>query len=332
LAKLRLGLIGAGIAARDLHGPALKELSDRFEVAAIATRTPERARAIADLYEVDVPVYADHRQLLERGGVDAVVVAVPIDLNLPITRDCLNAGMPVALEKPLGANLAEAAEVVALAEEGRATLFILENFRYWPDLQLARRLVEEGVIGKLGLVSWHAISFMPRDNKYAQTTWRQTPAHIGGFVSDGGVHVAAGLQVLAGPIESVQATSAVLQPYLGGPDLMVINLRFQSGVLGQVTLGYGVLDYDHSPSRPKLYGDKGTLAVTRDQVEVWLHDGARRVEPVEGPRNYVAEFIAFHEAVAQGDKSADSARAAFEDLRFIDAALRSAETGEAVRL
>ena len=51
-----------------------------------------------------------------------------------------------------------------------------------------------------------------------------------------------------------------------------------------------------------------------------------------GPANYIPEFLAFYEAVVSGDRSPSFAQESFEDLRVIDAALRSAQTMETVAL
>ena len=330
MSKLRLGLIGAGIAARDLHGPVIKALSDRYQVVAICSRTLEKARSLADWYGGEMGIYADYQEMLLRESVDAAVVAVPIALNLPVTRACVKAGLHVFLEKPIGANLKEGEEVLALAERRAVTLFIAENYRFRPDLRLARRLVEEGNIGRLGLIRWNDVRLMRPDNKSVQTPWRRNPIHIGGFLSDAGVHVAAGMRLLGGPVNRVQAVSTTMQPYLGGQDTLLINLTFASGAIGQITFCRGGLDYE--ARCPRLYGDRGTLVVDRDHVDVWQHDGVRRAEPVTGLDDFTAEFIAFHESVVQGDTSPDSAQEAFKDLLLIDAAIRGAASGATVEI
>ncbi len=328
--KLRLGLIGAGIAARELHGPAVKALADRFEVVAICNRRAERAKVLADWYGIACPHYPDYRDLLASGRVDAVAAAVPIAMNLEVARACVQAGVPAIIEKPIGIDMDEARQMVKLAEQGRITLFIAENFRFSPELLQGKRLMEAGEIGRVGMIRWNSISLLAPDNKYVRTEWRQQPAHLGGFLSDGGVHYVAGMRLLGGDVSRVQAVSTTMQSYLGGADTLLVNVTYRNGLIGQINAASGAVDCE--PRGPKVYGDRGTMLLTREQIDVWRHDGTKRSEPVTGPSNFQAEFQAFYEAVITGDRSANSARQAYADLQVIDCAIRSAASGETVAL
>jgi predicted dehydrogenase len=325
--KIHLGLIGAGIAARDLHGPAIKALSDRYNIAAICSRTLDKAQALAAWYGLDVPCTDDWAEILSRADVDAVAAALPISLNAPVVQACVEAGKPVLVEKPIACSVEEAAQVVRLAERRSIPIFVAENFRYSPDLLQAKELIEAGEVGRMALLRYNAIGLMTPDNKYMQTVWRQCPTHLGGFLSDGGVHNVAALRLLAGHVARVQTFYTTIQPYLAGTDTMLINLQFVNGLIGQLSLGYGSVDPDGR--KVKVYGEDGTVVITRERIEIWKTDGKQRSEPVIGPSNFVSEFIAFYDAVIKGDKSPESARQALADLRVIDAAIRSAENGGA---
>jgi predicted dehydrogenase len=133
------------------------------------------------------------------------------------------------------------------------------------------------------------------------------------------------MRVLGGPVTQVQALITTTQPYLSGPDTLLLNLVFASGALGQLTMCLGAFERDGT--RVRVYGDRGTIASDRERIALWTGDGSARTEPVPGPYNFVAEFIAFHDAVLRGDRSSTFAREALADLQLIDAALRSAETG-----
>src|SRR5512140_1581044 len=110
--KLRLGIIGCGIAARKLHLPALSALSDRYEIVAVCNHTKPKAVSFSRLAG-GVPYDLDYRKLLQRPDVEAVDIVLPIDLNHRVTRDALAAGKHVILEKPLAANLREGKEMLA---------------------------------------------------------------------------------------------------------------------------------------------------------------------------------------------------------------------------
>ena len=107
---IRLGVIGCGLAAKNLHWPTLRQMPDRFQIVAVCNRTPEKAREFAKITGVK-KIETDYRRLLEDSGSDAVLVALPIEQNAAVVRDCLVAGKHVLCEKPLAHTLAEARQL-----------------------------------------------------------------------------------------------------------------------------------------------------------------------------------------------------------------------------
>src|SRR6476646_1967009 len=97
--KISLGIIGTGIAFQELHAPVLLERQDRFEIVALSSRTESRARQvaawIAERTGREPEVYADTGDLLDRGDIDAVDVAVPINLTARIASQALQQGKHV---------------------------------------------------------------------------------------------------------------------------------------------------------------------------------------------------------------------------------------------
>src|SRR5215217_3589513 len=105
---IRLGIIGTGLAVEKLHWPALKRMTDRFRVVSFCDVARANAEHFAAYSGAPMDEYTgDLRDLLRRDDVDAVLVSLPIPLNLPVTRAVLEAGKHVICEKPAGANEAE---------------------------------------------------------------------------------------------------------------------------------------------------------------------------------------------------------------------------------
>ena len=105
--KVKLGIIGCGIAAQSLHWPALQKLKDKFEITVICNHTEKKAKDFSKILG-GVPYVLDYHDLLQRSDVEAVDIALPIPLNFQVTKDALLAGKHVIVEKPLAANLSEA--------------------------------------------------------------------------------------------------------------------------------------------------------------------------------------------------------------------------------
>ncbi|MGH7451962.1 MAG: Gfo/Idh/MocA family protein, partial [bacterium] len=116
---LRLGVIGCGLATKNLHWPALRNLTDKFRIVAVCNHTPDKAREFAQIAGLN-KFETDYRRLLDSPEIDAVLVSLPIDKNAAVTRDCLAAGKHVLCEKPLAHNLEEAKTLRDFAAQSSA--------------------------------------------------------------------------------------------------------------------------------------------------------------------------------------------------------------------
>jgi predicted dehydrogenase len=105
---VRLGVVGCGLISQLIHLPALSLLADRFRVVAVADPS-ERARTAAG----GADAYASHEEMLERAGLDAVLVASPNGTHARVTLDARAAGLHVLVEKPMCITAADAARIVA---------------------------------------------------------------------------------------------------------------------------------------------------------------------------------------------------------------------------
>src|SRR5437879_5594903 len=79
----------------------------RARVVAISGRNEQRAREVAERYGIP-GVFTDYREMIEKGGLDALVVVTPDDLHYPIVMAALDAGLHVLCEKPLALTAAQA--------------------------------------------------------------------------------------------------------------------------------------------------------------------------------------------------------------------------------
>jgi len=84
-----------------------------------------------------------------RSNVDAVVIATPVRTHYQLAREALLHGKHVLVEKPLTANVAEAEELIALAQRQRRVLMVGHTFEYNPAVNELRKLVQNGDLGKL---------------------------------------------------------------------------------------------------------------------------------------------------------------------------------------
>ncbi|MCX7323361.1 MAG: Gfo/Idh/MocA family oxidoreductase [Hyphomicrobiales bacterium] len=110
---------------------------------------PARRDAFATRHQA-VPLFADLETGLRRSGAEAVLLVTPPDGHLAQAEAIAAAGLPLLAEKPLAANLAEAAAIVRLMERAQLPLTVGLNFRYLPVSRAIRDLVAGGTLGRPG--------------------------------------------------------------------------------------------------------------------------------------------------------------------------------------
>jgi predicted dehydrogenase len=327
--RITLGLIGAGIIMRERHAPALQALRARYEIVAVYSRTEAHARALAgQLGGADV--YSDYQQLLERPDIEAVDIAVPIEMNYRVCLAAAQAGKAFICEKPIAGNLRDARAVMRLPAEYGVLCMTAENFRYAPDLVQVSDWVRAGRIGTPIVAHWRLITpFDPEGNKYVRTTWRQTPAHVGGFISDAGVHYVDVLRAALGEVEQVQAFMTRNQPILGSYDTAVVNLRMASGAPANLTMSWAVAAVTGSEGL-EILGREGVIVSNRNETTLRRADGV--VDRWEGPDTggFQEELLDFHRAVTEGKSPEMTMDDAYRDLAVTVAAVESAETGRVI--
>src|SRR5207244_11244754 len=108
----------------------------------------------------DVEFVRSVDELLTR-AIDLVVIATPNPSHHPIAKQCLLAGRHVVIDKPFTTTVAEAEELVHLGAAKRRILSAYQNRRYVGDFVTLRRLLSEGVLGRVPYNIYHFPSFRP---------------------------------------------------------------------------------------------------------------------------------------------------------------------------
>jgi predicted dehydrogenase len=334
---IRLGVIGTGLAVEQLHWPALRQMPDRFEVVAFANHSRPKAEHFARYSGASMDDYAaDYHDLLRRADVEAVLISLPIPLNLPVTREALAAGKHVICEKPSGANQADAEAFLELAEQyPERVLLVAENFFYRDDARFARSLLDEGAIGRLHLVSWRQVSqLVPKPNNFSSTPWRHEGEYQGGPHLDAGVHHTALLRFLCGDVTRLHGEVQDANSIFGGPSDLTLNLRFASGAVGSYTACYPELAFPNEPNDLRLYGDAGLITITTSQRKVTVHrpDGSGEVHRFQADGGYFNEFLNFYEALLHGEPLIADVPQNVRNMQIVLKGLESAEQSRALDL
>jgi predicted dehydrogenase len=135
MSRLKVGVVGAGALGR--HHARIYSQLPSVELTAVADTSAERGRAVADA--CGTRWFDDYRQLFD--CVDAVSIAVPTVGHHAVALEFLGRGIATMVEKPLASTAAQAAEIVAAADRGGATLQVGHVERFNPAFQVARPFV-----------------------------------------------------------------------------------------------------------------------------------------------------------------------------------------------
>jgi predicted dehydrogenase len=183
--KLRAGIIGTGYIG-PAHIEALRRLGV-VEVAAVAEANQQLAEAKAKLLGIP-KAYGDYKQLLKDDNIDVIHNCTPNFMHLQVNKDILNAGKHCVSEKPLGLNSTESAELVALARQTGLVNAVNFNYRYYPLVQQAKAMVENGEFGNVFAVQGcYMQDWLLYDTDWS---WRLDPEMAGQsrVISDIGSH------------------------------------------------------------------------------------------------------------------------------------------------
>jgi predicted dehydrogenase len=142
-----IGSVGAGFIMKDIHLVAYGEAG--FNVVAIASRTPEHARAAAEERGIGT-VYDTWQELLDDERIEIVDIAFPPDQQLEIVREACTRDhvKGILAQKPVAFTLEEAVEMVAVCERAGIKLGVNHNMRYDQSIRALKTLLDRGELGE----------------------------------------------------------------------------------------------------------------------------------------------------------------------------------------
>ena len=243
--KVRLGIADPGRIVRRV----MKDLrrAEHIEIAAVASRSHERARAAADEYGIPL-AYGSYEEMAEGGAVDLVYVAVPHPFHCGVSTLFLKAGKHVIVEKPFALNAKQAAEMIGCARE--RGLFLAEAMwsRFFPAAQELKALIGRGDLGEIRRMT---ADFSFRSPVDAQSRLF-APSLGGGCLLDVGVYPLSMMCYYKGELpEKAQVLGSLTQTGVDG--LCAFQIQFRGGAVGQ---GFGGLDVTTDQAL-KVYGTQG---------------------------------------------------------------------------
>ena len=328
--KLRWGVLSTAKIALTKVVPGMRE-APNLEVVAIASRDAARARDAAA--RLHLPhAFGSYEEMLASPEIDVVYNALPNHLHVPWTIRALEAGKHVLCEKPIGLTADEAREL-ARAAAAHAPLKVMEAFmyRFHPQWRMAKRLVEEGELGRLGTIHSH-FAYMKLDPSNIRN---QKEAGGGGLMDIGCYDISLSRFLFDGEPERVVAVIDE-DPRFGVDRLVSAILDFGDGRTATFTCATQLEPYQ----RVHAYGTEGRIeleipfnAPQAGTCRLWHGRGTETVESAfPAADQYALQGEVFSDAVLNDAPVPTPLTDAIANMEVIDALRASADGGGWVSL
>lgn len=309
--RFKVGIVGVqpgrSWAAR-AHIPALRALSDSYEIVGVAnTSLASAQKAAAD---TGLPrAFANVAELVASPEVDIVVVTVKVPHHLAVVKAALEAGKHVFCEWPLGNGLAEAEELAALARAKGVLGVVGTQARVAPGIEYLRHLIAGGFVGEA-----LSTTLVARGLRWGDVIPSVAEKNANGYTLDSANgatmltipfgHTMAALRDVFGEMAEVSAVLATRrtsvpvvetgeQLPVSAPDQLLVSGVFASGV--PISVHYrGGTARDGNGLFWEINGTKGDIRVTgvsgHPQMEALslsgVQDGETAFRPLEFPASY----------------------------------------------
>ncbi len=348
MGRIRIAVAGAGLIG-------LRHIEEirKSRSAALASIVDVSPRAAEVARSAGVALHASLADLFAADKPDGVIIATPNQLHVEQGLECIAAGVPALIEKPVAHTLAEGIRLCEAAERADARILVGHHRRHSPILHKAVEIVRSGVLGPLVGVIGSALFYKPDSEGYydGPNAWRRAPG--GGPILINMIHEIGNLRAMVGEIAAVQAFASNAIRGFEVEDTVAINLRFVNGALGTFLLS----DTAASPKSWEqtsqeneafaaypdedaytIVGTDGSLGVPtmrlryyeRKDDRSWFKPFATRVEAVERA-DPLALQIEHFAAVIRGDEAPlVTCRDGLQNLRVCDAIAEAARTGTVV--
>ena len=323
--QINIAFLGCGFIAA-VHSRALTRLRDGISLS-FASRNIDRARQYCQLHG-GLKSYGDYQSAIDDPTIDAVVIAVPPYLHLPLTLEALAARKHVLVEKPAFPCLADFEHAQTAAAEAGRVVLVGENDHYKPLAVCLRKLLADGAIGEMVLAHFTTLvkKFKTADD------WRNDEVMAGGdaFFEEGihWLHLANSLgpKIVSAHGYRPHATRRPVSDRRAKS--MLVSFLYDNGAAGSLYYSREVPSLLRGLRLSKLFGrdgiitfeSNGTVVLVRGEgMPELLFPGFRDI------RGYQAMYRDFVSAILTGSQPEMNLVVAVEDQRVMEQIYKSAD-------
>jgi predicted dehydrogenase len=188
---IKIGVIGCGDRGTGIMR-IMDQLPDKFKVVAICDVLDLHLNAAQKIAKDEAfKQYKDHQHLLADAAIDAVVVAVPLNMHYEIAVDVLKVNKHLYLEKTMTYNIPQALDLVKLVKSRpKQVVQVGHQYRYSPLYYRVKEMINKGYLGKISQVdcrwdrngNWRRP--VPVPSLERQINWRMYKEYSGGLIAE----------------------------------------------------------------------------------------------------------------------------------------------------
>lgn len=328
---IRVGVVGCGY-----WGPKLARNFYEMSGSALCMVADLREERLADIRQLypDVTVTRNFQDLLG-DGIDAIVIATPVNTHYRLAKAALQAGKHILVEKPLTFYSAHARELIDLAAERGLTLMVGHTFEYNPAVEAVRNIIQAGELGHLYY-------------------FNSTRANLGllqpdiNVMWDLGPHDISMIRFILGsdPVKVSALGTAYINPARGLHEIVYMNLRFEGDIMANLRLSWlspvkrrrltvvgskKMLVYDDIATDKVVVYDKGVdvppYSITEEEFHASYRHGEESVYPLEWVEPLLVECQHFVECIRSGVAPRSNGEDGLNVIKVLETAQRSLVNG-----
>jgi scyllo-inositol 2-dehydrogenase (NADP+) len=245
--RIKTAVTAFGFSGKVFQIPFLNA-SSKFELVSLLRRSSDDSKS---LYP-DIKIVRSYTEILSDPEIELIVVNTPNKFHYSMTREALEAGKHVIVEKPFANSVTETKALTTLAENKHLHLFVFHNRRWDGDFMTVKKVVESNMLGDLVEYEAHYDRYKPLLNP---KPWKEIPDKGSGILYDLGTHIIDQVVCLFGAPKTI--TADIRQQRKNSQIDDYFNILLEFGVL-RVTVKSTLLAKEESP-RYVIYGQKGSF-------------------------------------------------------------------------
>jgi predicted dehydrogenase len=320
---IKFAITGAGYIA-NIHAQAIRVQKDA-ELVAVVEKFPDKAAAFGRKFDLKRQ-YETIENLLEDGGVEALVIGTPNTLHAPQAIAALEKGIHVLVEKPMAMDASEAARMLSTSQKSGTLLMVAHCWRFDQDVLWLKSQV--GKLGKIIRTKGYGVHV-----NWGPAGWfTQKALAGGGALADMGIHALDTARFLLGDPRPVRVYAKIGTYYkdFDVDDTGVIIVNWDNGAVSYIESGWWQPHADGPEAATQLYGTKGFGQLFPTRLEL----GKKIVDPhFQFPRKeqcpqsvYDDQMAYFIKCIKTGQTPVPGGAEGLVNMKIVDAAYKSART------